>query len=606
MERHDVGSVSDIAARLISNHLRASQLPDRAWEKFAQDVRKFRQHRVIVVVGAGASEQLPTSNDALKRVRNRIVTDHFVEEEVKRERDRLIKVFDQDPDHFDTELAAMSITPWRDQKVRELFAEMFRQRYVPLLQYELIAHLFKHRFIDAVINFNFDELLDQSIADELNPDEYIRVVSEGELSEREGDLRFYIKPHGTVSVPSSLRYTRDHYWGTPPGITEVMSRLVVGQRIVVMTMGFSLSSFDLNGLLESAHRESELYCLDIQRPKPTPPLTWLTPRFVAVEQSHGQPDLAASLVKVWQHIVRTIGGRLPTRSIDRHELIAKLFNHRRNLSDPREREDDRYFRDRTLVEVCLSFAKGKGLVNLSQLAGDRVGVYFAKHARYHVDDEGVALTELCKHLGLVSIGYGSETMTFPLGAAPDKSPSIMSETTFRIACKSLLKALLQPRLLSQAARADLEKNKEIFSKTVTRLYRADEVEFRIDTSVATRALFRKMVPLENATAVHWRTRELLQGSNYDTLLVIAETGEWLLKERAFKAPPSSLKRICLVVADSSKETKLRRRFGARLVVRELDWWDHNRHMTISVRNRAPVPASILSDACVPPVWRLSC
>ena len=599
------GKLPDLASRLIANHLRASQIPQQAWRPFGRGLLSFANHRVVVVVGSGATERLPTTNEAIKRVRSRIVTDQFVEEEVRRERDRLRKVFDQDPEHFDTELASMSITPWRDQKVRELFAEMYRQRYVPLQQYELIAHLFKHRFIDAVINFNFDELLDQSIADELNADEYVRVVSEGDLPETHTDPRLYIKPHGTVSVPSSLRYTRDAYWGTPPGISAAMDRLIAGQPVVIVTIGFSLRSFDLNGLLDSADASSELYCLDVKAPQPAPALTRLTPIFVPVERHGDEPDLGASLAKIWWHIARTMRGRLPTRSIERHVLITKLFDHRRSVvgvADARHRHDDRYFRDRTLVEICLSFAKGKGLVNMSQLAGDRVGIYFAKHASHHLDDEGVALTELCEHLQLVSIGYGKETMTFRIGAT-ENSPSIMSERTFRAARESLLRVLLG--LLSPPARADLEKHQALFKTTMIDLYRADEVEFRADTAVATRALFRKVVPLDNATAVHWRTRELLQ-SNYDTLLVIAETGEWMLKEPALRRRKASLKRICLIVADRSKEAALRKRFGETLLLAELDWWDHNRHMTIALHNGAPRAGIYfprrMRSASVAPVW----
>ena len=40
-------------------------------------------------------------------------------------------------------------------------------RYYPGLAYEILAHLMKHGFIDAIINFNFDEVLDQAIEDEL-------------------------------------------------------------------------------------------------------------------------------------------------------------------------------------------------------------------------------------------------------------------------------------------------------------------------------------------------------------------------------------------------------------------------------------------------------
>lgn len=79
-------------------------------------------------------------------------------------------------------------------------------KYLPSLFYELTAHLFKYRFIDVIINFNFDELLDNAIEDELEERSYLRIVHDSDIRgfNHICDLNrlktpIYIKPHGTYS-----------------------------------------------------------------------------------------------------------------------------------------------------------------------------------------------------------------------------------------------------------------------------------------------------------------------------------------------------------------------------------------------------------------------
>jgi hypothetical protein len=121
------------------------------------------------------------------------------------------------------------------------------------------------------------------------------------------------------------------------------------------------------------------------------------------------------------------------------------------------------------------------------------------------------------------------------------------------------------------------------------LYQSDEVEIRADRSVHTRALFRGPKALENSTALRWHTQELLKGNNWNLLLVVAETGEWLLHQRVLHDEKHRDKRICLIPADTTHKAALQKKFGARLCVADhLHWWDHNRHMTLLMHDRTPV------------------
>ena len=184
-----------------------------------------------------------------------------------------------------------------------------------------------------------------------------------------------------------------------------------------------------------------------------------------------------------------------------------------------------------------------------------------------------------------------------------ESPQIMSSGDFKSALPQVLEALRGA--LSSATRQALDDNRPYVERTLEKLYAASEVEFRSDAAVATRALFRNVVPLENETAVVWRTRHLLS-RNWDTLLVVAETGEWLLNETVGTERIGPERRICLIVADESKSGDLTSRFGEQIQIKKLDWWDHNRHMTIFVKKETPTDsiyfARRMRSASVAPVY----
>ncbi|MBK6976711.1 MAG: hypothetical protein IPH28_06005 [Cytophagaceae bacterium] len=99
---------------------------------------------------------------------------------------------------------------------------MFNQRTYPSVFYEILAHIFKNRFVDAVINFNFDESFDQAVLEEISTGELKKIVSDGDcvpyvdlVEEHNLKLPLYIKPHGTFSEKSSLRFTKEHYIDIP-------------------------------------------------------------------------------------------------------------------------------------------------------------------------------------------------------------------------------------------------------------------------------------------------------------------------------------------------------------------------------------------------------
>jgi hypothetical protein len=74
------------------------------------------------------------------------------------------------------------------------------------------------------------------------------------------------------------------------------------------------------------------------------------------------------------------------------------------------------------------------------------------------------------------------------------------------------------------------------------------------------------------------------------LFVVAETGQWLTEPYFSEQILNNKKaKIYLIVADFSWEDDIRQKFGPRIVdIKQLPWWEHNRHITILAdQNRMP-------------------
>ena len=111
-----------------------------------------------------------------------------------------------------------------------------KNRYTTSLFYEIVAHLFKHRFIDVIVNLNFDETLDNALEDEFGRGEFIRIYNDCTCVEFpntlvNGRLRkpLYIKPHGTIGDLDSILYSTSQYIDISPQITDVLSDVFSGR-----------------------------------------------------------------------------------------------------------------------------------------------------------------------------------------------------------------------------------------------------------------------------------------------------------------------------------------------------------------------------------------
>jgi hypothetical protein len=500
-----------LADLLIARHINAS-VPDHELKRemlageaamWAHTERKFR---CIAVVGAGASAPVLERGEGLaKGLMQRF---HVDEDAIQAERERLERITAVNPEEFEAQLSAIGQTMGGDRRVRAAISELYQVRHPTIQSYELIAHLLKHRFLDAVISMNFDELLDQSLDDELGVGEYQRIVSDRDCvsvqtNELAADhLPLYIKLHGTASEPESLRFTRESYYDSPVQVGAMAAELFQVPECVVINVGFGMGSFDLHRLLAMPEKlwlfnlsKEELDKNAVKaikgerknRAKDRPDSKACAEKkkrkdfFKLVNDHQGLCDvlLTALLDHVEQRgkkLLEKAPGIISLRSVKRHDAVVSLLGPesgpgRRLIELPRSADDARFSIDpaarasdpdavyagyllrRAILELALAMARGRGLVSVGTLAVDRGGHYFDAYRRYAVEcpwswQELYTLIGFKQSPGVPDVFQATEKIQ-----ASARRPGGPNE-------KKLLKRLIKTNKKNKKKRAK-EKNKKI-------------------------------------------------------------------------------------------------------------------------------------------------
>ncbi|MEQ9401938.1 MAG: SIR2 family protein [Cyclobacteriaceae bacterium] len=498
-----------LAEELAANYLQASRLDldavegDKNLNELKNNILLTRfdnesYSRNILVIGAGCStnayDDIPLASKAIDKIHKQItvghpryenfkdLVDHYKDEQKQgvppnsvkdfhladgvgsRYIDEYRKLILHSPDYtrddadidFETSLNLLAkVIPI--SRVRELIKSLYDHRHGPMMFYELVAHLFKHRFIDAIINFNFDEYLDQSIHEELGSGGYDEILSDGdcrpitELSTK-GRLRqpLYIKPHGTASHKSTMRFTKDQYYELPLDMRVFISDLIScrkekedipGKRYVnLITVGFEMKSLEFNEILNaSLPKDSNLFSFyyhdtdtndaetveKVKRKLYDTNLKLARKRgleyyFIGHEYfrekasdnawSFGSntPTLGLVFLKLFKQIRSFYISPYQPRRVSRHELLPTIFGGEvfnqafqkigketgEELAAKRKEyfESAIYFKDRLVIEVLLAITKNKGRLDLPLLMMGRVGEYYSLYTS--------AVTEEAEKVGI--------------------------------------------------------------------------------------------------------------------------------------------------------------------------------------------------------------
>ncbi|HEX8781666.1 MAG TPA: hypothetical protein VF728_10935, partial [Nocardioides sp.] len=134
--------------------------------------------------------------------------------------------------------------------------------------------------------------------------------------------------------------------------------------------------------------------------------------------------------------------------------------------------------------------------------------------------------------------------------------------------------------------------------TLEQLWEGTEIEVLPHNDAVCSKVFRSpRVPL-TLTGFKLSVNSLLRRGDYDELLLIAETGEWLahitdrkVREKVLAAEVTLITAFEEETRDLIDRTWLK---DARIDVVRQEWFRHNRHMTIAVKSERPVGAFYLA------------
>jgi SIR2-like protein len=596
-----------LAEALLVRHLQVSW-PDPTnanprWFRDGGQPRRYGdQIRTVAVVGAGASLPMqPIAEELASRLENEFDKDPKARDI---ELDRLENVYGLDRKNFETRLTAVCRTTEAEREVKEEISKRYRLKHPTLLPYELLAHLLHHRFLDMIVSFNFDELLDQSIEDELGRNEYTRVVSEGDFDpnhEVQGPL--YVKMHGTATEPETLRFTRERYYWTPRSIVELVEKRFSVEHLVLINLGFTMGSFDFQRLLRKP-QHLEIYHFDpcklkkevvdgivgqrrkarergeTSRPKALDPpqiLAQFPAKAGAKPGAEFLEDLLGKLDSKLQRLCNAKNsGPAGWRSIMRHEAVVKLLdgtdleNHDRYTS---------YLRRRTILEIAFTAAKGRGVVSIASMIDDRCGRYYDRYLEAVGREKASSWSKLCELGGLVESPTSPDTYEIleAVRRSQDRPASPNRIHQFHLA---------DPRKLAEHTAKSLslpgEDKRRLTShltKTLEYLQRDTEIEIHsCDDRVCSKLFSSEAKPLTTLTAFQGWTREMLiEEEEFDELCLVAETGYWITDPEVKQILGERCKRIRLLQAfDAGPKIE-----GVEIETRQLPWQRHNRHMTIA-------------------------
>jgi len=574
----------------------------------------YKQERTIVIVGAGASQaacSLLTGAEAarvlLKEVSN--YTDiNMINEEIE----KLTWHYNLDSEDFETILLALS--KFTRNSVIKMHKKFYDIRYNPWIGYEILAHMFKYRFIDAIINFNFDELLDQSILDELGEHGYEKLIMDGDSPEspekwidvqtQSFKLPLYIKPHGTITYPSSLRFTKDDYMTMSDDYIAIFKKLLSNDRpINIIVLGYSMQSVELNMLLRRAsvgrsqNNPIRLYFFEKENDKLSKLSSQAIDHNILSIFPPDNIEIAFGLEFLWSAICKQFRPNEQPRGIERHIIISKLFNRREDhVREPNYLAH--YAGERTYVEIALEVAKSKGFSSTEDWPNNRIGTYYKKH-KEALTEHGLipnpieSISAACKTLEIEEYGYGGAAVTLGMQkhARNYVNKSIVMEpkefdgAAIKLADKALKQIRSNVQLVS-------DETKRLFISVLVSMYRGEEVEVVHNRFIGRNVFLRNPIKMPTLKSLQWMTQQALEkcGYEWDRLACTAKSGHWLTTQPYVEAiSKSSSAKLLLVVSDTVYLDQLRKMYKANIIdeIRLLPWWLNNRNVTIFLNGNVP-------------------
>ena len=443
---------SDLAFNMIDNatHGYDKDEYDHALSLLIENAPVFKNNypwdkrvRTVLIIGAGASKDacgdIPVA-DGLVLGLKKIISQSTTLHPEKKEYFRNIL-------NLDGEFASamqVYVEMIDDLALRDKIKEILNYKYETSLFYEIVAHMFKHKLIDVIINYNFDEILDNVLEDEMGRTQYRKVFFNGDVPSYNSllfDKRFkedeidklavplYIKPHGTVSYPETFQFTNIQYHKNGNNnINKLIKDVLNGEYstsegvkskipINILSAGYAYNDLDLANMLydivnEDNDRPINFFSFDwktenkfkensvfFKNEKISAYLNYkknLCHQYIWV--CNAEPDqstnekpysknLGNAFKALWERTCSIFKLEEKPRDITRHKLLSTLFGGRilKNL--------EVYFECRIYVELAILIGKADGdILHMNQIEESRVKKYFKLYYDHCDKDDNGKLT----------------------------------------------------------------------------------------------------------------------------------------------------------------------------------------------------------------------
>lgn len=508
------------------------------------------------------------------------------------------------------------------EKIRLLLQEKFafkkgphKAGAPPQLGYELLSHFLKHHYIDHIITFNFDEVIDTCLDNELGLGEYNRIITDQQLLPTNSvDKPCLIKLHGSISSPQSLRFTRDHTRVLSQDMIRLIDDVIFYQRntekkamipkkIHLVSLGYSWSDIDFANWVKSRGdyiSEMTIIRLEDSIPELISDIKDQIPvKLISVKNLLSSPPNLISIDQfLWSlcnELQKRFDGKIPYIPVSRHLILGYLFGPVK--SERQEPVIEKFLNNHTpelrlQTEIYLHLIKCKGMVNASVMATDpRISRYY--EMVYSQENREGNAADTFKNLKPSQFADIKETY-FSTAATDNQLFEQFIQEDF---VKSRADVpVYDPK--TKKIKLIRKLHEEFIKEHARRIFEAPEVEITPNRERSTDWLFIKSKPLSTYLDLQEETRNLLE-TDWINLIVIAETGAWLIQPEILELLAQKKKRrreifLLRTSMEATDEWLLKNKIlaGIRndldeikhmgIKQGELSWWEHNRHLTLAI------------------------
>lgn len=422
--------------------------------------------RNIVIIGAGASKSAYKFSLTANELINKVFVDGEIGEFLQKQSnwEKFLNEFNKvhnvhltqrkiyDPEYLKEQLdkltfeqaMGMFCSLLGNNRINEIIKNAIDEfginKFIPCFLYEALAHLFNHRYIDVIVNMNFDEALDNSIEDEMGASTYYKIIEEEDvipinlmMDDKRLRVPIYIKPHGVIKKANTYKYTTESYIQNSERVIELAKQLFNGdvgnsrgkiKKSNIIFLGYSLGDIDILNLLFEQFKETlndrkiEYFIFDLKPESVKVELVkkfddWITKSggvdtatkeklkndfkrtvensycFECASSNYNEPEnltsneLSGYLAKLYKLIQGEFKNPFKPRDLSRHELLTKFFP-RNKLAEELyyiSLKPEMFFLKRAKFHCLYDFIKFKGKVPIEVLTKDRAGIYYGLYLR---------------------------------------------------------------------------------------------------------------------------------------------------------------------------------------------------------------------------------